>query len=148
MTNQHRIAVLGGGSFGTVIANIMANNGHHVCLWLRNAERADEINQQHLNSAYLPDYPLNPSLTASTDLAAAVTGCDIVFMAVPSRSCREVARELAEYIADGAILVSTTKGIEPDGFGQSRPFQAKGVAQGQLGSEGQGVFGLVAQGYR
>jgi len=116
MTNQHRIAVLGGGSFGTTIANIMADNGHQVCLWLRNQDRADEINRDHINSAYLPDYPLNAELKASTDLKAAVTGCDILFMAVPSQSSRDVAREVSGYLKDGVIVVSTTKGIEHDGF--------------------------------
>ncbi len=113
---KHHIAVLGGGSFGTVIANIMANNGHDVTLWLRKAERASEINDRHINSAYLPDYALNPSLKAATRLDEAVRGCDIVFMAVPSRSCRDVARELSQFIEPNAVLVSTTKGIEHDGF--------------------------------
>lgn len=115
-TPIHKIAVLGGGSFGTAIANIMADNGHNVTLWLRNAARAEEINGRHINSAYLPDYPLNPALRACTDLDEAVNGCDVVFMAVPSKSCRTVARELAPVIADGVILISTTKGIEHDGF--------------------------------
>ena len=114
--SKHRIAVLGGGSFGTAIANIMADNGHNVTLWLRNQARADEINRHHINSAYLPEYPLNPRLLASTVLSEAVADCDIVFMAVPSKSCREVARELASCIVDGAILVSTTKGIEQESF--------------------------------
>lgn len=116
MAEHHNIAVLGGGSFGTVIANIMANNDHRVCLWLRNAERAEEINQQHVNSAYLPNLKLHKDLTASTNLAAAVAGCDIVFMAVPSSSSREVAKALAPLLSSGTILISTTKGIELDGF--------------------------------
>lgn len=115
-TPSHCIAVLGGGSFGTVIANIMADNGHRVTLWLRNEKRAEEINRDHVNSAYLPDYSLNPALTATTDLADSVRDCDIVFMAVPSKSCREVARELASHIQPDTILISTTKGIEHDGF--------------------------------
>lgn len=113
---KHKIAVLGGGSFGTAIANIMADNGHDVTLWLRNQARADEINRDHINSAYLPDYPLNPALLASTVLIDAVLDCDIVFMAVPSKSCRAVARELSQHITPNAILISTTKGIEHDGF--------------------------------
>lgn len=116
MTQRHKIAVLGGGSFGTAIANIMAENHHDVCLWLRNQDRAGEINRDHINSAYLPDYPLHPALKANTDLAEAVTACDIIFMAVPSHSCRAVAVELAQYIGKAVIVVSTTKGIEHDGF--------------------------------
>ena len=116
MRKLHNIAVLGGGSFGTVIANIMADNGHTVSLWLRNQQRADEINQQHINSAYLPDYPLNPALKATTDLAESVAGCDVVFMSVPSSSCRDVARELLGHIDGDTLLISTTKGIEPGQF--------------------------------
>jgi glycerol-3-phosphate dehydrogenase (NAD(P)+) len=116
MRKLHNIAVLGGGSFGTVIANIMANNGHTVTLWLRNQQRADEINRQHINSAYLPDYPLNLALKATTDLAESVAGCDVVFMSVPSSSCRDVARELLGHIEANTLLISTTKGIEPDQF--------------------------------
>lgn len=116
MSDVHRVAVLGGGSFGTAIGNIVADNGHDVCIWLRSAERASEINRDHVNSVYLPDVPLNPRLRAGTDLRATVRGCDIVFVAVPSKSCREVARQLGQCIEDGCILISTTKGIEPQGF--------------------------------
>ena len=112
MTQKYRVAVLGGGSFGTALANIVAENQHDAVLWLRNAERADEINSAHRNSVYLPDFPLHPELRAVTDLEAAVSGRDIVFMAVPSGSCRAVAREACRYLGAGVILVSTTKGIE------------------------------------
>jgi glycerol-3-phosphate dehydrogenase (NAD(P)+) len=130
---RHTIAVLGGGSFGTVIANIMADNDHKVCLWLRNDERAEEINRDHINSAYLPDYPLNPSLKASTDLVDAITGCDIVFMAVPSMSSRQVAKEVAAHLADNVIVVSTTKGIEHDGFKLMSQVLAEEIPQARVG---------------
>jgi glycerol-3-phosphate dehydrogenase (NAD(P)+) len=133
MRKLHNIAVLGGGSFGTVIANIMANNGHTVCLWLRNQQRADEINQQHINSAYLPDYPLNPALKASTDLAESVTACDVVFMSVPSSSSRDVARELSSHIEANTLLISTTKGIEPDQFKLMSEVLAEEVPQARVG---------------
>jgi glycerol-3-phosphate dehydrogenase (NAD(P)+) len=133
MRSLHNVAVLGGGSFGTVIANIMANNGHKVSLWLRNDERAEEINQKHFNSAYLPDYPLNESLIATTDLAEAVIDSDIVFMSVPSKSCREVAKTLRGLIKDKAILVSTTKGIEPDQFKLMSQVLAEEIPQARLG---------------
>jgi glycerol-3-phosphate dehydrogenase (NAD(P)+) len=111
-THHLRVAVLGGGSFGTALANIIADNGHDVLLWLRNSERAEAINREHVNREYLPDYPLNPALIATTDLAAAVAGRDVVFMAVPSSSCRQVAREVAPHIGPECMLISTTKGIE------------------------------------
>ncbi len=114
MTDKHKVAIVGGGSFGTAIANIVADNGHDVCLWMRNAERVAEVNAQHTNSAYLPEISLNPALRASSDLADTVKGCDVVFVAVPSKSCRDVARQLAPLLEPGAMIVSTTKGIEVD----------------------------------
>ncbi len=116
MQDQHRVAVLGGGSFGTVIANIIAGNGHHVCLWLRNDARPEEINQRHENSEYLPGYALDVKLRASTNLINAVTGIDILLVAVPSKSFREVAREVAPHLSSDTIVVSLTKGIEAAGF--------------------------------
>jgi len=133
MLKRHKIAVLGGGSFGTAIANIMANNNHEVRLWLRNQQRAEEINRDHVNSYYLPDFPLNPELTASTELAASVTGCDIVFVAVPSKSSREVARELSSHIGSDVIVVSTTKGIEHDGFKLMSQVLAEEIPAARIG---------------
>jgi glycerol-3-phosphate dehydrogenase (NAD(P)+) len=116
MTVTHTVAVLGGGSFGTVIANIIAANGHSVRLWMRNKERAEILNTTRENPTYLPGYELHAGLTATTDLAEAIIGADIVFMAVPSKSSREVASQIARNIHPDALVVSTTKGIEPDGF--------------------------------
>ncbi len=116
MPESHRVAVLGGGSFGTVIANIIAANQHAVSLWMRNGERADIVNESRENPTYLPGYVLHPQLQATTDLEAAVSDADVVFVAVPSKSSREVARELARWIDPRALVISTTKGIEADGF--------------------------------
>ncbi len=112
MGNKHKVAIIGGGSFGTAIANIMADNGHDTCQWMRTAERVDEVNTKHSNEVYLPGIQLNPALRASTDLRETVAGCNAVFFSIPSKSSREVARQLADCIAPGTILVSTTKGIE------------------------------------
>lgn len=133
MSQQHSIAVLGGGSFGTAIANIMANNHHDVRLWMRNQNRADEINRDHVNSAYLPDYPLHSNLKASTNLAESVSACDIVFMSVPSHSYREVAREVSRYLSAGVIVVSTTKGIEHVGFKLMSEVLAEEIPQARVG---------------
>ncbi|HEY3699001.1 MAG TPA: NAD(P)H-dependent glycerol-3-phosphate dehydrogenase [Spongiibacteraceae bacterium] len=112
MANSQRVVVLGGGSFGTTLANIMAEKGHDAVLWLRDEARAEEINRDHRNSGYLPDFVLHSGLQARTDLAAAVADRDFVFMAVPSSSCRAVAQEVARHIDARSILISTTKGLE------------------------------------
>lgn len=116
MTAKCRVAVLGGGSFGTALGNIVADNAHDVSLWLRDEARCDEINQQHTNAAYLPDITLNPNLAATTDLPAAVADCELVFVAVPSKSSRDVACELHQHLPADCTVISTTKGIEADGF--------------------------------
>ena len=116
MADSYTVAVLGGGSFGTVIGNIVAGNGNQVRLWLRNAQRAQMINTRHENSEYLPGYALDERLTATVDLAAAVADVDIVFVAVPSKSFREVVRELSRMLPGETVVISLTKGIEAGGF--------------------------------
>jgi glycerol-3-phosphate dehydrogenase (NAD(P)+) len=133
MPVRHRVAVLGGGSFGTVIANIIASNEHAVTLWMRNGERADIVNASRENATYLPGYMLHPDLKASVDLEGAVRGADIVFVAVPSRSCRSVARDVAASIDPKALVISTTKGIEGEGFRLMSEVLAEELPHSQLG---------------
>jgi len=116
MPDSCNVAVLGGGSFGTVIANIIAGNGNRVRLWLRNELLAEAINSQRQNSDYLPGYLLHEKLEATSSLSRAVEGVDVVMVAVPSSSFRAVVRELAPCIPADTLLVSLTKGIEPGGF--------------------------------
>jgi glycerol-3-phosphate dehydrogenase (NAD(P)+) len=116
VNGAYRVAVLGGGSFGTVIGNIIALNGHEVILWLRNGERADAINRDRMNTEYLPGYQLSDNLRATDSLVDAAAGADIVFVAVPSKSFREVVREVAGLVAAQSLVISLTKGIEASGF--------------------------------
>ena len=111
-----KIVVLGGGSFGTVIANMLAENGHRAFLWMRNQQRAAEAQQQRENSHYLPGYQLHQNLTITADLAAALSQCQLVFVSVPSKSFREVLQQAAAFIDPDAAVVSTTKGIEAVSF--------------------------------
>lgn len=113
MTDCRRMAVLGGGSFGTVIANIAAENGYAVNLWMRNEEAAKVIAETRINERYLPDLVLHNNLSVFTDIADAVEGADLVFFAVPSKSFRSVVEKASHYINTEQMLISTTKGIEP-----------------------------------
>ena len=111
------VAVLGGGKFGTVLAAIIASNGHRLRLWMRDESVAAAINEQHRNPAYLPELQLPESLHATVSLPEAVADSDALFFAVPSASCREVARDSANFLPEQAVLFSTTKGLEavPEG---------------------------------
>lgn len=110
------VVVLGGGSFGTAIANILADNGHRVRLGLRDPAAVAEIRDTGINSRYLPGFKLNPALEPTTELAGAVADAELVFLAVPSRAFRDVARDMRPHLRADAVLVSCTKGIWPDGF--------------------------------
>ena len=110
------VTVLGGGSFGTVIANIIANNGYLVKLWVRSEDLVSEINNDQLNNFYLPDYKLNKSILATSSTADAVSDTGLIFLAVPSSSFRSVAEEVIEFAAPDVPLISTTKGIEERSF--------------------------------
>jgi len=115
MTVKH-VAILGGGSFGTVIANIIAHNGHQTTLWMRDAEQVEMLNRDRENLTYLPGYTLHEKIQATQDLEAALAGADMVFVAVPSASFRQVVRQMKAYLHPGTILVSLTKGIEDKTF--------------------------------
>jgi len=109
-------AVIGGGSFGTAIASILATNGIKTKQWMRNADVAEAINERQENPQYLPDVILDSRLEASTDLAEVISGAELIFVSVPSKSFRLVVQQLKPFLVAGQSLISTTKGIEPDGF--------------------------------
>jgi glycerol-3-phosphate dehydrogenase (NAD(P)+) len=111
-----KVAVIGGGSFGTVIANIIALNNNDVHFWMRSEEIASEVNERHENPHYLPGYTLSDRVVATHDMKAAVEGASVVFVAVPSTSFRNVVQQLVQFTSPEAILISTTKGIEAGTF--------------------------------
>ena len=111
-----KISVIGGGSFGTVIANITAENGYEVSFWMRSESKAEQLNRTRENSQYLPNYQLNERVVATSDMAAAVKDSSLIFVAVPSSSFRQVVRGMVPHLAQSTVLVSTTKGIESGSF--------------------------------
>jgi glycerol-3-phosphate dehydrogenase (NAD(P)+) len=116
MSDELTIGVLGGGSFGTAIANIIAVNGHRTYLWMRDAQRAARSQASRENPEYLPGYFLDDHLIFTANLNEAVSASDVVFISVPSHSFRDVTRRVAPLLKPGAIVISTTKGIESEGF--------------------------------
>ncbi len=113
---KYRVAILGGGSFGTAIANIIAGNGHGACLWIRDQARAQQCRTTRRNAVYLPDYPLEETLVFESDLEKCVADCEVVVIAIPSLSFRDVAKQVAPLLKPGTMVVSTTKGIEFGSF--------------------------------
>jgi len=115
MTEQRPIAVLGGGSFGTAVANLLAENGHQVRQWMRDPEQAEAIRVNRENPRYLKGIKILPGVTAVTDLQATLDACELCFVALPSSALRTVLAAHAERLS-GKMLVSLTKGIEAHTF--------------------------------
>lgn len=111
-----RVSVLGAGSFGTVLADLAAHNGCEVRLLTRRPEIADAINRTHLNQQYHPDLELDHRIQATSVLADAVGGADLVLLSVPSKAMDPLCVALQSVLHPGVPLLSTTKGIREDGF--------------------------------
>lgn len=131
------VAVLGGGSFGTAVANIIAANGHITYLWMRDHQVAAQCQQDRQNAQYLPEAKLADGLEVTADISTAVANADLVFVSIPSHSFREVTQVIRPHLKSEAIVVSTAKGIEPQGFTlmsqileQELPGQRIGVLSG------------------
>ena len=116
MTKLNTIAVLGGGSFGTAIANIIATNDFKTYLWMRDIGRAADAQEKRENSEYLPGYKFSNNLMVTSNFNEAVGKSDIIFISVPSESFRDIAKMVAPLVKPNSIVISTTKGIEHEGF--------------------------------
>lgn len=115
MTQQQPIAVLGGGSFGTAIANLLAENGQQVMHWMRDPEQVAAIRATRENPRYLKGVTIHPAVAPSSDLPAVIAACRLVFVALPSSALRQALQPVAEQMS-GKMLISTTKGIEAQSF--------------------------------
>ena len=89
------VAVLGAGSWGTALAALIARHGHQAVLWGRDAPTIEAIGARHENPRYLPGVALPPSLRATTELATAMRGADLVLVVVPSHAFTETRHALA-----------------------------------------------------
>ena len=110
-----QVAVVGAGSFGTAIANIVAGNGFATQLWMRDPAQLADIRRHGENRRYLKGHRLHANVMPTCDMAAAGRS-DLVFVTVPSASFRQLTQDLAPCVKPGAFAVSGTKGIEAEGF--------------------------------
>lgn len=107
-----RIAVLGGGAWGTALANTFAAAGRDTLLWARDADTVAAINKSSTNPRYLPAIALDPALRATTDPAEAFEGAGIVLAVVPAQTLGSVLQSLAQHIPASVPIVICAKGIE------------------------------------
>jgi glycerol-3-phosphate dehydrogenase (NAD(P)+) len=107
-----RIAVIGGGAFGTAMACVVRRSGHEVALWAREPEVADAINRDGMNPHFLAGVPLVAGIRATNALADACASADFLLLAPPAQHMRAVAGALAPLLAPGTPVVSCSKGLE------------------------------------
>lgn len=107
-----KVGVIGGGSWGTALAKLLADQGNDVLMWCHDLGLPEIINTQHENTMYLPGFTLSDNLRATDDLEAVVQGQDMIVSVPPSHVVRAVMGEVADKIDDCTPIVSATKGIE------------------------------------
>jgi glycerol-3-phosphate dehydrogenase (NAD(P)+) len=108
-----RIAVMGGGAWGTAIALSLARRGgHSLVLWTHSPAVAAEILKSRENAAFLPGFPVRPEITVTSDATEAVHSAEIVVSVMPSQHVRASYEQFAPHLQAGQLLVSATKGIE------------------------------------
>lgn len=108
---QLRVGLLGGGSWGTTVASLVARNAP-VLLWARDAATVSEINDHHTNGKYLPGARLNDSLQATTDISEAIVDADVIAVGVPSQYFRNTLESVREHIRPWVPIISLAKGLE------------------------------------
>ena len=111
MNKYKKIAVLGGGSFGTVLANLAASNGHNVSLWVRDSDQALRINSEGANTIYHPELKLSENILATDSLEEVLKDASMVFIATPSIIFEQIIKRISNLIEDDSYIISCTKGI-------------------------------------
>lgn len=114
--NSKSIGVLGGGAWGTGLAQALANGGHKVQMWALEPEVKDSVNNEHENKRYLPGYKLSSNLTVSNDIVEVATDKEFIIIASPSLFLASTIRKITGVpnIAEGtSVIAALTKGFVP-----------------------------------
>lgn len=107
-----KIGVIGAGSWGTTIADMLALNGHGITLWVYEADLCERMRDRGENDVYLPGFALSKEIKFTNSIEEAVSGMEIVVSAAPAQVVRRVVSKAVPYISENTIIVSLSKGIE------------------------------------
>lgn len=115
--NAKKITVLGAGSWGTALANVLAENGHEVTIWTHKADQADLMNASRQNAQYLPDVNLLDTIKVTSDLQEAVVDRDLINFVVPTKAIRQVAKQVYDIFTQEEdiqlpVFMHASKGLE------------------------------------
>lgn len=107
-----KVGVVGAGSFGTSLAILLHQNGHHVTVWARSEAEVKRMSEERENKSKLPGVKLPADMVFTSELRSVVEAKDFLVFAVPSHAVRSVARNICPYVTEGQIIVDVAKGIE------------------------------------
>src|SRR2546422_10740837 len=122
-----RIAVVGGGAWGTALADLLARKGEQVALWAREPEVVESVNERHVNDMFLPGAALAPTIGAARDIRAVVRDADVIVSAAPSHAVRPVMTQVAGARKGKTPVGSASKGLDPPK--QERPSAVVGAVR-------------------
>ncbi len=111
---MEKIGVIGAGSWGTALACVLKKNGHQVSVWSILKEEVDMLNTKREHTDKLPGVKIPEDIVFTTDLKAAVSGMNMLVLAVPSPFIRSTAKSMRPFVEEGQIIVNVSKGIEED----------------------------------
>ena len=111
-----RIAILGGGSWGTALTIVLsrASRRHDLTLWVHDPQLAESLRRDRRNATYLPGHEISPGTRVTNNLGEAVKGAQILLGAIPTAHARAVYSTASPHLSAGSIVVSASKGLEPD----------------------------------
>ena len=110
--NDIKIGVVGAGSWGTSLANLLALKGYKIDLWVFEKEVKDQIETYRENKVFLPGFALSDNLFPSNDMARVVNGKELLLIVVPSHVMRETAHKISGHLSNKTMVISASKGIE------------------------------------
>ena len=110
-----KIAIIGGGSWGTALAIALTRSSrpHQLTLWAHSADVVELLRTKRVNEIYLPGFELSPEIEITGELGKALPGADIVLGVMPAAHAREVYRVMRPHLQPDSVFVSATKGLEP-----------------------------------
>lgn len=109
---MNNVTVIGGGSWGTAVANLIARNGHRTHLYIRNKDQFESMKKDYINEKYLPGVKLDSRLQFINELSPYVKDADFIVLGVPTNSVRNTVENLCDLIKPETILINLSKGLE------------------------------------